>query len=125
MQGICRSGEITYYFKEFKSSSQQIYALVTSVHHARRYTNFFLSIWIQDSKKIATRLLAAFVSTCSIWIRPAQHFGDHYLDAALSVPGRRGNRDRDLKSLFPSQCQSRSVTAAVAAKFKFAGSDLR
>jgi hypothetical protein len=87
----------------------------------------FLSIWIQDSKKIETRLLAAFVSTCSIRIqsRPAQHLGDHYLDAALSVPGRRSNCDRDLKSLFPSQCQSRSVTAAVAAKFKFAGSDLR
>ncbi len=98
MQGICRSGEITYYFKEFKSSSQQIYALVTSVHHARRYTNFFLSIWIQDSKKIATRLLAAFVSTCSIRI-PSRPAPNNILGIITSTP--------------PCQCRAAAATVTV------------
>jgi hypothetical protein len=35
------------------------------MHHERRCTNV-LSIWIQDSKKIETRLLAALFSTCSV-----------------------------------------------------------
>jgi hypothetical protein len=39
-------------------------SIYIQVHHARRCTNV-LSIWIQDSKKLATRVLAVLVSTSS------------------------------------------------------------